>query len=293
MSEDPVLSLVAKQEWLAPIEEQGQALVKKGYESLGAPGQKVKNALHGVWLGHPLHAAITDVPVGSWTAALVLDLLEAGGQKQYGAGADAAVVVGLAGAVGSALSGLTDWSDVQGKPQRVGALHGLLNVAATLLYTGSYASRKCGNRGLGRGLGFLGYGIVLASSYLGGALSYSQRIGVDHSADPDEDLPKEYTSVCAESELKEDELRKVNVSGTGIFLLKQGAHIFALGEKCSHLGGPLSEGKVEGGTIQCPWHGSRFCLKDGSVVDGPATNPQPRLDVLVRDGQVFVRAHAS
>ncbi|MFL6353735.1 MAG: Rieske 2Fe-2S domain-containing protein [Bryobacteraceae bacterium] len=292
MSEDPILVVVEKQEWLTPVQEAGEAFVKKTYEAAGEPGQAVKNALHGVWLGHPLHAAITDVPVGSWTAAAVLDFLEARGEKQYGAGADAAVAVGLAGALASAVSGLTDWSDTQGKPQRVGALHALLNVAATLLYSGSYVLRKRGNRGVGRGFSFLGYGVVLASAYLGGALTYAHRIGVDHSADPDNDLPAEYTPVCAESELHSEELKKVTAKGTDILLFRRGDQIFALGEKCSHLGGPLSEGQIEGDTVQCPWHGSRFCITDGSVVDGPATHRQPTLDVLVKDAQVFVKTRA-
>jgi nitrite reductase/ring-hydroxylating ferredoxin subunit/uncharacterized membrane protein len=293
MRTDPILGIVERQEWLAPVQDTGEALVKKTYEAAGERGQAVKNALHGVWLGHPLHSAITDVPVGSWTAAAVLDFLEARGQNQYSAGADAAVAVGLAGALGSALSGVTDWSETQGKAQRVGALHGLLNVAATLLYGGSYVLRKKGNRGLGRGLSFLGYGVVLASAYLGGALSYTHRIGVDHSADPDNDLPREYTPVCAELELRPEELKKVNAKGTDILLFKRGNQIFAMGEKCSHLGGPLSEGQIKGDTVQCPWHGSRFCLTDGSVVDGPATHPQPTLDVLTKDAQVFVKTRVS
>src|SRR5579875_157222 len=105
MSEDPILSFVEQQEWLAPIQESGEAFVKKAYDSAGDAGQTIKNALHGVWLGHPLHAAITDVPVGSWTAAAVLDFLEANGHDDYGPGADAAIMVGLAGAVASAASG--------------------------------------------------------------------------------------------------------------------------------------------------------------------------------------------
>ncbi len=293
MGENPIVNLVEKQDWLAPIQEHGEALVKTTYETAGEQGQAVKNALHGVWLGHPLHAAITDVPIGSWTAALVLDILEAGGQKQYSAGADAAVAVGLVGALGSALTGLTDWSDIQGKPQRLGAMHGLLNIAATLLYGGSYASRKAGKRALGRGLGFAGYGVILASAYLGGALVYGQGIGVNHSADPEEDLPKDYTDACAESELIEGELKRVTVNGTDILLVRRGDEIFALGERCSHLGGPLAEGKLEGDAVQCPWHGSRFCLRDGSVIDGPATHPQPRLDARLSDARVFVKAHAS
>jgi len=291
--EDPILSFVEKQEWLAPLQEVGEKLVKDAYKSGGETGQAIKNAMHGVWLGHPLHSAITDVPVGSWTAAAVLDLLEAGGHEEYAAGADAAVAVGLAGAVGSAVSGLTDWSETHGKPQRVGALHGLLNTVAAALYTGSYIARKNKSRGLGRLLAFSGFGIVLASAYLGGAISYRQRIGVDHGPDADEDLPKNFRPAMAESELVEGRPAKAKVDGTEIFLLKRGGEIFALPNHCSHLGGPLSEGKIEGDSVICPWHGSRFCLRTGAVLDGPAVHPEPKLDLLVRDGQILVRRSAA
>jgi nitrite reductase/ring-hydroxylating ferredoxin subunit/uncharacterized membrane protein len=293
MSENPVLTLIEKQKWLQPWQEATESFVKNAYGAAGENGQKIKNAMHGVWLGHPLHSAVTDVPVGSWTVGFVLDLLEMNGQEQYAAGADAALVVGLAGATVSAISGLTDWSDTHGKPQRVGMVHALLNGAATVLYTGSWLSRKANKRGLGRALSFLGYGLVGASAYLGGELSYSQKIGVDHAANADEEFPKEFTPACEEASLAEGKPQKANVNGTDIVLLKQNGEIYALGDKCSHLAGPLSEGEVKEGTIQCPWHGSRFCLKDGSVVDGPATNPQPILDVKVEGGQVLVRAHQS
>ncbi len=292
MSENPILALVEKQEWLQPIQDKGEELVKGAYGATGAGGQVVKDALNGVWLGHPLHPAITDVPVGSWTVALALDLLEIRGDSQYTAGADAAVAVGLLASVPAALSGLTDWSDTHGKPQRVGAMHGLLNIGAAALYLGSYASRKAEKRGLGRWLGFAGYGLVLASAYLGGELSYSQKIGVDHAADEDE-LPEDYTAVCSQADLIEGKPKKVTANGTDIFLLKRGETIYALGNRCAHLGGPLTEGKVEGDTVVCPWHGSRFCLKDGSVVNGPATNPQPVLSVKIEDGQVMIKAQAS
>jgi nitrite reductase/ring-hydroxylating ferredoxin subunit/uncharacterized membrane protein len=290
MSDNAILSAIEKQEWLQPIQEKGEELVKNAYGAAGPAGQTIKNALHGVWLGHPLHAAITDVPVGSWTAALALDVLEASGQTQYAAGADAAVAVGLLGAVASAAAGLTDWSETHGKPQRVGAVHGLMNSVAALLYTGSYIARKADKRGLGRGLSYLGYALVLGSAYLGGEISYSQRIGVDHAADADKEFPKEFTAVCDESDLQEGTPKKVTWQNTDLFLLKRGHEIYAMGDKCAHLGGPLSEGKVEGDTVQCPWHGSRFCLKDGSVENGPATNPQPVLDVKVEGGQVLVKA---
>ena len=290
MSDNAILSAIEKQEWLQPIQDKGEELIKSAYKAAGPAGQTVKNALHGVWLRHPLHAAITDVPVGSWTAALALDLLEASGQTQYAAGADAAIAVGLVGAVASAAAGLTDWSETHGKPQRVGAVHGMLNSVAAVLYTGSYIARKQNQRSLGRSLSYLGYALVLGSAYLGGELSYSQRIGVDHAADADKEFPQEFTPVCSESDLQEGQPKRIVWQETELFLLKRGNEIYAMGNKCAHLGGPLSEGKIEGDVVQCPWHGSQFCMKDGSVVSGPATNNQPVLDVQVEGSQVLVKA---
>lgn len=288
MHEDPILALVERQDWLGPIAEKGQKLVQQAVQAGGESGQAAKNALHGVWLKHPLHAAITDVPVGSWTAAVVLDLLEASGNEEYAAGADAAVAVGLVGAVASAASGLADWSDTQGTPQRVGALHGLLNTGAALLYGSSYALRKAGNRTLGRTCAFLGYGVVLASAYLGGALSYNLKIGVNH-APLEEDLPEDWRQAIAESDLKEGEPKVVDIGGIPVMLLKRGGDTVALANTCSHLGGPLGEGKIEGETVVCPWHGSRFCLRDGQVLDGPATTNQPTFQVKIENGTVFVK----
>ena len=68
-----------------------------------------------------------------------------------------------------------------------------------------------------------------------------------------------------------------------------GQRIFALAETCSHLGGPLAEGKLSDNSVQCPWHGSRFCMRDGRVLTGPATVNAPRYDVRVRQGQVEVK----
>lgn len=293
MSESPILASIESQEWLQPIQEKGAELIKNAFAAGGAGGQTAKNALHGVWLGHPLHPAVTDIPVGSWTVAAALDLLEVRGDSRYQAGADAAVMVGLLGAIPAALSGLTDWSDTHGKPQRVGAMHGFLNMGAAAMYAGSYAARKSQKRGLGRWLGFLGYGLVLASAYLGGELSYSQKIGVNHAPDPEGELPKEFTVAIKEADLTEGKPAKTTVEGTDIFILKSGTKIYAMAEKCSHLSGPLSEGKVEGDSIICPWHGSRFCLKDGHVEDGPATSNQPVLEVKLENGEVLVRAQQS
>ena len=236
--------------------------------------------------------AITDVPVGSWTVAAVLDLLDARGTDEYQAGADAAVMIGLVAAVPAALSGVTDWSETHGTSQRVGAVHGILNAAAGAVYAGSYAAHKADRRALGRCLGFLGFGLLLAGTYLGGELSYALKIGVNHAPD-EKELPEDYTPAVPETDLPEGKPFKAKVNELDILLVKRGPKIYAMTEKCSHAGGPLSEGTLEEDSIVCPWHGSRFCLKDGKVKDGPATTNEPVFDVKVENRQVMVKARSN
>src|SRR5688500_15823436 len=93
--------------------------VRAGYEAAGTVGRNAKNALHGVWLGHPLHPVFTDIPVGAWTTALALDAASKGDAGMRRA-ATFAMGVGLTGALGAAVTGLTDWSETQGQSRRVG-----------------------------------------------------------------------------------------------------------------------------------------------------------------------------
>jgi nitrite reductase/ring-hydroxylating ferredoxin subunit len=59
---------------------------------------------------------------------------------------------------------------------------------------------------------------------------------------------------------------------------------------CAHLGGPLNEGTLEDGSVVCPWHGSRYALEDGSVLDGPSAHPQISYDTRVSEtGMIEVR----
>ena len=81
---------------------------------------------------------------------------------------------------------------------------------------------------------------------------------------------------------------RVDVNGMPLLLVRKGAHIYAIAERCAHLGGPLSEGKLEGHAVRCPWHGSCFSLKDGRVLEGPSVHAQPVLEVRVRDGRIEV-----
>ena len=127
------VDVIRKQDWLEPIADRLQPTIAEALGAEGSIGPKVADILHGTWLGHPLHVVLTDVPLGSWTAAAVLDMLEEmTGSTVIGRGADAAITVGLVGAAGAAITGLADWSEIGGgQPRRIGLAHGLLNATAT------------------------------------------------------------------------------------------------------------------------------------------------------------------
>jgi nitrite reductase/ring-hydroxylating ferredoxin subunit/uncharacterized membrane protein len=281
------VDFLEKQEWLGPVEGGLQKAVHTAYDAGGNTGRKVKNFLHGTWLGHPLHPALTDVPLGAWTAAAILDLVDMAGDRSVRAGADAAVKIGLGGAVAAAIAGVTDWQETDGGTRRVGMVHGLLNLAGAGLYTASMIMRGRRERGAGRLLAFLGLGVSTAAAYLGGNLVFSRRVGVNHAAG--EPLPEGWVTVSTVGELGEGEMRRVDARGVKVLVARRGGRVYAIAEVCTHLGGPLAEGRLEGATVVCPWHGSRFSLEDGSVVDGPATHPEPCFETRERDGQIEVR----
>lgn len=289
MASEKVLQAIERQDWFQPLEEGLSRAVDRAYDSMGPRGRAVRNFLHGVWLGHPLHAVLTDIPVGAWTAGFVLDVIdELRGDRRSGRPADAAIATGLVTAAAAAAAGVTDWRHTDGGARRVGLAHGVLNLAAAGLYAASLVARGRGERRTGRSLAFAGFGLAFASAYLGGGLTYSRRIGVSHAAAGGE--PRDFVAVLAEEELHEGAPRRVDAAGVPVLLVRRGGRVEAIGEVCSHLGGPLSEGRLEDGVIRCPWHGSRFSIHDGSVVDGPASHRQPCFETRRRNGHIEVRA---
>jgi hypothetical protein len=97
MSSNVAIDLIDRQNWLDQVADALQPAIAETFQSAGTVGQKVEDFLHGTWLGHPLHSVLTDVPVGAWTAALVLDAMdEMSDREEFGRGADAAVTVGIA-----------------------------------------------------------------------------------------------------------------------------------------------------------------------------------------------------
>jgi nitrite reductase/ring-hydroxylating ferredoxin subunit/uncharacterized membrane protein len=243
--------------------------------------------MHGVWLGHPLHPVFTDLPLGAWTTGLVLDAV-ASMNRDSGMerAADVAIAVGLAGAAGAAVTGLTDWSETSGRSRRTGLVHGLLNIAATTLYATAYVLRKNGSRSSGQACAVAGYGIAIGAAWFGGDLVYGQRIGVTHAAI---DAPDEFTAVAASTAIPDNSMKRARQDDVDVLLVRQRGRVCALAHPCGHMGGPLSEGTLKDGSVVCPWHGSEFRLDDGQVITGPATQNQPCLDVRERDGRIEVK----
>jgi len=260
--------------------------VRGAYEAAGPVGQPAKNALHGVWLGHPLHPVFTDLPIGAWTTALALDAA-ADGDPGMRRAATFAMGVGLAGAAGAAVTGLTDWSETGGRSRRAGLIHGLLNIAATSLFAAAFALRRKDSHDGGRKCAWTGYAIALGAAYLGGDLVYGRRIGVTHA---DAEPPAEFTPVIDSAALAENTMVRTRAGDADVLLVRQRGRVCALVHSCTHLGGPLSEGTLKDGSVVCPWHGSEFALEDGRVLNGPATQSQPCLLVRERDGRVEVKA---
>src|SRR5881227_3925559 len=144
MASEALIKTIERQDFLEQASDAIQPAVRNAFEAAGTAGQGVKNFLHGTWLGHPLHPVLTDVPIGAWTTALVFDALDTRGRRwsrrsALQRGADGAVVVGIVGAVGAALAGLTDWQHTGGTARRTGFAHATLNTLALGLYVGSLA----------------------------------------------------------------------------------------------------------------------------------------------------------
>lgn len=245
----------------------------------------VKNALSGTWLGHQLHPMLSDVPIGTWVAAGVLDLT--GGA--WGARAARRLVgLGVLAALPTAAAGASDWSDTYGPEQRVGLVHGLGNLTGTALQAASYLARRRDRRGTAVMLSATALGIMGAAGYLGGHLSFNRGVGVNHTAF--DEAVTEWTDVAALAELDSDSPVRVVAGGVAVVLVRQGGgEVHALSATCVHAGGPLDEGEVIDGCLRCPWHASTFRLSDGKVMRGPAAIDQPAWQVRVEGERVQVR----
>lgn len=279
---EPLVRAIESAEALDPVAQSAGKTVR-GLLS----GGPLKNALSGTWLGHAVHPMLTDVVIGSFTAASVLDLLAPGVD---GVAAERLIALGLAAYAPTAAAGANDWADsepVDDTVRRAGLVHAACNAVGATLYAASWRARRRGSRGRGAALGFAGLTAMAAGGYLGGHLTLGKGVGPDQTVfDPGS---TEWTRAADASQLPDGRPMRVLVGDTPVLLLRDGDLIFAIHDRCSHRGCSLSDGKLDGEEIVCGCHGSRFDRRTGAVRGGPATAPQPAFQVRVEDGIVEVR----
>ncbi len=254
--------------------------------------QPVKNLLHGTWLGHAVHPILVQVPVGTWISAGLLDLV-----PPFRPAATVLIGTGVAAAVPASLSGAADWSAQGAGVRRLGAVHAVMNTAALGLYAGSLVARRRGRTKLGLLLSYAGLTVAGGSAAIGGHMSYSQSSGVSHATTAARALTTDWIDLGPLDDLPE--ARPVLRTGDGgsvavpLAAVRRGARVDVLLGACSHLSGPLHEGKLEEvrgkSCLVCPWHGSAFDLDSGDALRGPANNGQERLEVRMEAGRVMAR----
>ena len=254
------------------------------------PPGKVRDALHGVWLGHPVHPVLVQVPVGAWMSAAFLDAIGQDGARHL-------IGLGLLASVPAAVAGSADWAEQHEQQMRTGVVHAAANTAAITLYTGSLVARGRGRRGLGKALGYAGLAAVAVGGLLGGDISYRQAGGANHAEETPHLVEPGWHDLMPLADLTQGEPARAMLGEVPVVAVRDGQEVHVLANKCSHMSGPLNEGTLSDGEltgdrtdrcVTCPWHGSVFRLRDGAVVHGPATADQPVFQTRIQEGIVQV-----
>lgn len=263
----------------------GDAL-RQGVHAVLRPGV-VKDLLHGVFLGHPLHPALVQVPIGCFASAAVLDV---GGSSRE---ATKLIGLGVLSSVPAAAAGLADYADSQQDHRRVGVVHAAANSAALACYVASLALRARGRQRAGVWSAMVGLTFSMAGATLGGDLAFRRGVGANHSEHAGRVGPADWCDLGPVAQFAEAKPVRQMAGEIPVLVVRRGDEFSVLHDQCSHMSGPLSEGELTevDGTdcVQCPWHGSVFRLDDGRPVHGPATAPQQRLDSRVRAGRLEVK----
>jgi nitrite reductase/ring-hydroxylating ferredoxin subunit/uncharacterized membrane protein len=251
----------------------------------GVPAGPPADALHGVWIGQPVHPALTGLPLGFWTSATVLDFVP-GSERA----SQVLLALGLAGALPAAAAGLADWSTLHREQQRVGLAHAASSAGASALFAVSLLARVTGRTSGGRLLALAGLAALGAGSFLGRHMAFGLGAGASHAEPVAHLAPLGWHDLCRIYELPDGRLARRQLGYLTLSVLRLGSDVLAVADQCAHLGGPLHQGTLtdngDGPCVTCPWHGSTFRLTDGTVVHGPATARQPAFDTRIIEGGV-------
>ena len=280
----PPHALIDAVEGASVVDGAGAAL-GKAIRGANPPGP-VRDALSGTWIGHALHPPLTDVVIGAFLSASVLDVVAPGSPEA----SERLLIVGLLASLPTAISGATDWADTEiadVRVRRVGLAHAAANVSGLALAVGSIAARRRGSMAAGRALAMAANGALGLGGLLGGHMSFTLGVGPNQTAF--DAGPGDWTDAAGAADVAEGEPTGVIAGDTPVLLLRHDDRIHAIHDRCSHRGCLLSDGEIEGHVVTCPCHGSRFDVRDGSIVRGPATAGQPVLEAREDDGRIMVR----
>lgn len=283
-----LFTAVGRWQWLHTLNDSVSGVVQPLYDR-NRDRLAVELMHGGRWAGHSVHAALSDLPIGLWVGTTVLDVLGKDGPMDDHRLDPAATLsaAGLVAAVATVATGVTDWTVSDGEDRRVGLFHGLLNVAGVTLQSASLAARLTGHSGSARVLSATSLAVTAAAGFVGGHLVQGRAVMVNRVATFTG--PNRWVRAIAEADLPEGAPTGVEVEGRQVLLHRSDGELHALDNTCSHAGGLLSRGEVEGCTVTCPLHGSVFDLRDGRILRGPAHHPQPVLPTRLRNGWIEIR----
>jgi nitrite reductase/ring-hydroxylating ferredoxin subunit len=243
----------------------------------------LRDLLVGRWLGHPLHAVLTDAPIGILFLVIVFDVIDDPGAAAI------TLAVGILAMVGAALAGFADYADTDGKARERATLHATLMVTTLVLYIVSLAFRLASGptaSAAGVWTSIIAFLVLASAAYVGGDVVYVLGNMVSRHAFRGAGakwIALEPAEV-EDGEIPEGRLVKARLGSNDLVLVRQAEQILALHNTCAHAGGPLNEGELLGDVVECPWHYSRYRLSDGLVVQGPSVYDQPAYEVRKRDG---------
>ena len=277
--------------WLDGPAEFVQGAILGFYKNLGGPGQLLKDLLHGTKpLGHPLHPALTDVPLGAFSVMFIADWIALFTPSVPTIVGKLSLIVGIFGMVGAALSGYTDYTGTFGRERRYATTHGLVMSLSLVAMIVSLVLRQVNLTLPAMVVSSLAFLVILFGAYLGGHLSFGFGTMVNRNAFVEG--VSEWTAVGRSADFADGSQVRVKAGDMPVMIVRRGNRLDAISAVCSHAGGPLDEGELDGDIVTCPWHGSRFCITDGRVQDGPATFDQPAFLVRESGDQVEVKLPA-
>jgi nitrite reductase/ring-hydroxylating ferredoxin subunit/uncharacterized membrane protein len=271
----------AQAAWTRPLGDAAHGFLHGLFHRIPA----IRDLLNGRWLGHPLHAVLTDVPIGILFLVIVFDFFALAEAAAWALG------IGILAMLGAALAGFADYADTDGKARERATLHSTLMVVALLGYLLSFWLRlPVDETRIPVGAvvtSVVSFLVLSAGAYVGGDVVYVLGNMVSRHAFRGAGtkwIALEPAEVGADGQIPEGRPIKAKLGINQLVLVRQGERILALHDVCAHAGGPLNEGRLVDGAIECPWHASRYRMTDGAVLQGPSVYDQPAYEVRARDG---------